>query len=321
MKIIRKTACALVGIAACTSLHDAAGASFCRLDVASALPDSPTWIDQVQRYVSVRKSYNGSLKDAQAPAEVAYENPDDTDSYARIDVAMKFAGWDCSPSGRTRFHQRIKPLAEYHRSHNSLEQTKKFTLSGVYQAEVGFDDAFSTALLADLKYDRTRDSILNQTVSAASLRFALSSDKAYFPGYIFRTAARNRWLKYNVSLGYERYDKLAIKLKQGDVTTIVAPEVDEDFYAGRLNIDLRPFADALDGRLVLTGAHTWRRLKGDNQFIPDDTRLLELSLDYYVDVKKRVAFGVSYARGHNPSRNFLDEEVSSVGFKFKIGDD
>lgn len=318
MKILTKAPIALVVVAVCMPFNEAA--AVCELDpLGPALPDKPTWVDHLQRYVGARKSYSGSLNDAQAPAEIAYENPDGADSYARIDVALRFVGWDCSPSGKTRFRQRIRPVtAEYHRSHNSLEQTKKTSLSALYQADFAFDDDYTNALLADLKYERTRDSILNQTVGAASLLFGWASDTEGLPGYIFRTGTNKQWFRYNLSAGYERYEKLAIKLKQGDTTTVIAPEVDEDFYAARVNIDLRPFAEALGQSLVLTGSHTWRRLKGESEFIPDNTRLLELSLDYYVDVKKRIAFGVSYSRGHNARRNFLDEEVSSVGFKFKL---
>jgi hypothetical protein len=318
MKIITKAPFALVVVVACMPFSEAA--AVCELDPSGpALPDQPTWIDHLQRYVGARKSYSGSLNDAQAPAEVAYENPDGADSYARIDVAVRFVGWDCSRAGKTRLRHRIRPATvEYHRSHNSLEQTKKTSLSALYQADLGFDDDFTNTLLTDLKYERTRDSILNQTVGAASLLFGWASDTQGLPGYIFRTGTRKQWLRYNLSAGYERYDKLAIKLKQGDTTTVIAPEVDEDFYAGRVNIDLRLFPDALGQNLVLTGSHTWRRLKGESEFIADNTRLLELSLDYYVDAKKRIAFGVSYSRGHNPRRNFLDEEVSAVGFKFKL---
>lgn len=297
------------------------GGSPCKLDVPKDPPENPTLVDQMERFVSVRKSFNGSLKDSQAPAEIAYENPDGTDNYARIDLAIKFVGWDCSPSGKTLFHSRIKPIFEYHRSNNSLEQVKKTSISAVYQAEVGLDYEFRNAILTDLKYERTRDSVLDQTVRVDSIKVAWSSDAKFAPGYTFRTADKMRVFKYMLSIGYERYNKLPIKQKVGDTTVVVAPAVDENLYTGRLNLDFRPFADQLGESLVVTATQTWRKLDGASDVVPKSSDLLELSLDYYLDPKKRVAFGVSYSNGYNPARNFLDEEVSAIGFKFKLGGD
>lgn len=276
--------------------------------------------------VEIRKSFTGSSKDAGLPAAITYENPDQGSNFYAIDVGVKTGALLEDPFAAKNLSGLLFPTLELHHSTKAGERAKKIGggLTMELERAVGTDaseDPFATMWFADAKIELLRDSIEDQTTRTATLRmgyYNVNSD--YGPAkdiLIGREGALSaRWM---LTGGVEDYRKLPIKTKVNGESVVVAEAIDTTVGFARMNVQIKPFRNALNKKLVLTGTYTLRsNLSGDDIY-GDTTRLLEASLDWYLDEKDRLALGLSYQRGADPVRNFLDEEFSSLGLKLKLG--
>jgi hypothetical protein len=300
--------CTIVLVGSIGSLYDA---------VVQAEPAAGplAWLDDNK--ITIRKTFNGTAKDANSPAAFSYENPDTGDTFVRVDLAVKTpAIWELDSD--SDHGVRLVPALEYHRSTKDFEETNKQSGALTLEYEYEFD---SFGLVSDLKYELNHDSVLDTTTRAASLYLALSGDEVGWPDHWLRRGPDQlEFFRYFPSIGLERYAKLPIKQKQGDTSVVIAPDIDAEFAFARVSMELRAFPVWLDGRLILVASYTQRwRVGGADAFVPSNTGLVESSLDYYLDEKKRIGIGLSYQRGEDPNRNFLDEEFSALGLKIKVG--
>lgn len=277
------------------------------------------WLED--KGVQMRKSFSGTLKDSNAPAAFAYDSPDSGDKIFRADVAVKVIEIPLyEPSGLSHHGIRLAPLVEYHRSTKDLDEVNKQSVAANVEYEYGFDAGFTNAIVADIKYELGHDSVLDQTIRVASLKAGVVGDIDPLPGAWFRSGPEGKEVfRYYPSIGWERYEKLAIKEKRGADNVVVAPAIDTSLAFARLNAEYRPFVTVLDGRLVFITTYTYRHRTSGDAMVPKSSRLFEATLDYYLDEKKRIGIGLSYQSGRDPNRNFLDETSSSLGIKIKLG--
>jgi len=273
------------------------------------------WLEA--KKITIRKSFNGTAKDANAPAAFAYENPHMGSTFIRVDIAVRTPTiWELDAD--SNHGARLYSSIEYHRSTKDFEETNK--QSGAVTLEYEYEFA-SFGVVSDLKYDLSHDSVLDTTTRTASLHLAVSGDEAGWPDHWLRHGPDQlEFFRYFPSAGLERYAKLPIRQKQSETSVVIAPAIDVEFAFARVSMELRAFPVLLEGRLILVASYTQRwRVGGAASLIPNDTSLVESSLDYYLDEKKRIGIGLSYQQGQDPNRNFLDEEFSSLGLKIKVG--
>jgi hypothetical protein len=282
------------------------------------ISQSITGAKSIGDFVQIQKSFSGSLQDSKAPAEFGYQNPDSGRAFVHADLGLKTISYQFFECGR--FATRIAPTAEYHQSSEQYNEVKKFGGGGVLQTDFAFDQDAHTLLMTDLQFKYTRDDVLAQSTRTETITTAISSANRGWPGFLFRDG-NQRVFRYMPSIGYERDQNLAIKYKSGSNNVLVAPPVNVSFYTGAVTAQYLPFTRQLCERLVLTVGDTWRRLIGGSDTLPRSSHLLETSLDYYVDSQQRFAIGFNYQRGRDPKRNFLEEAISSAGFKFQLGGD
>lgn len=296
--------------------------SVCTTCCATVQADQVGALDWLEAHsVQVRKSFSGSLRDAGAPATIAYENPAAGADFYRADLGIRTkAVWEYDPPQVSRVGMRLQPTIEFHRSTQRGEEINKQGGALTFEHEFGSDPDFSRTLVTDVKLELEHDSVRHQTTRILVGRLAIAGVDPGWPGAWVRNGNSEEVLRYYLSIGAERYTKLAIEKKVSGQTVQVAPSINADLAFVRLNVELRLLPSLTDGRLVFVGSQTLRQKLNGGTVVSRSLRLLEGSLDYYVDDKRRVAFGVAYQRGQDPARNLLDEEFSSVGLKLKIGD-
>jgi hypothetical protein len=292
------------------------------LTATPAIAQDKDWLQKLaDKGVQIRKSFTSSTKDAGLPASFSYENPDQGPDYWLLDVGIKAGTYLDDNEGPIR--GRLYPTLEFHRSSKEAEEVKKTGLGLTYEFErgLGANGDTNRMLFADGKIDFSRDSILDQTTRALTLRFGLYDVTGkYGPGRAIRFGDNEllvlRWL---ITAGVEDYRKLPIKAKVNGETVVAADAVDTTAGFGRANVELTPFAGALGSKLVLTATYTARHNLSGDDFFGKSTHLTEASADLYLDDQRRFSIGLSYQNGQDPTRNFLDEEFSSLGFKLKLG--
>jgi hypothetical protein len=267
-------------------------------------------------YVQIQKSFSGSLQDSKAPAELAYERPQSGPSFAHIDFGIKTVAYQFLDCGR--LHARVAPVGEYHRSSEQYNEVRKLSGGGIAQMDFALDQRAHNLVFLDLQYKYTRDQLQQQSTRTETATFAPYSIHPFAPGYQFRSGDK-RVFRYMPSIGYERDQNVAIKYKSGSGTVLVAPPVNASFYTAALNAKLFLLPQSLNERLAITATQTWRRLIGTSDTLPRTGHLAETSIDYYFDDQQRFAVGFSYQNGRDPKRNFLDEQISSIGFKVQLG--
>lgn len=276
--------------------------------------------------VQIRKSFVGSVKEAAAPATLTYENPDGGPSFYSYDLGLKVGQipWN-DDFGSGSWSGRVFPSLELHRASGERDPVNKRSFALTLELERGLNrdsegDLFSRMLYVDLKAETSRDSIQQQTSRAVVGRIGYyDAASEWAPGSdILIGQDESMLFVWLPTLLIEDYRRLPIKAKVGGQSVVIADSVDVSTAAVRVNLLFSPLRNLLDSRLAVTANVTYReRLSGDRS-VQRDSRLIELSADYYLDEARRLAIGVSYQRGEDPARNFLDEEFSSVGLKLKI---
>ncbi len=306
--------------ALCTCLTDV---TFAEEEAISDL----TFLDWLEKKdIEVRKSFSGTVKDAGAPASISYVNADDTSDFYSIDLAIRTA--DFGEWGRGPWQGRYIPIFEHHKSTKDESRLDKTSAGLNVEVERSVASCerergsvaipFCRTLLLDLAFALTRDSHNDKTTRSISLLATLWGDEQPWPSSHFTTSKNNLYLTWFPSIGFEFYESLPIERKEGDETVVVAPAVDETFAVAKMNFDFRPFTDRLNERLSLVGNYAFYDLVGSSTFLSNSNSNTSLSLNYYLDQKKRVAISLNYENGESPTRNFLNQEITSFGFSIKI---
>ena len=293
-------------------------------DQKSSRPTVLDWL--ASKNVDVRNTFSGTVKDAGAPAAITYFDSDDTDDFYSIDIAARaseFGDW-----GVGQWQGRYYPVIEYHRKTKENGRLDKTVLS--VGAEIERDlgscrdnetsvlTAFCRALLVDVRFKVTRDSINNTTTRSASLLLAPFGREPGWPGSDVTTGKGETYFEWVPSFGVETYQSLPISRKIDGESVVVAPAVDETVAVSRLSVQYRPLADRLAGRLGLVVNYAYFSLLGSSSAVGASNHHVTTSLDYYLDAEKRIAFGVKYENGGSPARNFLDQQSVSVGLSLRV---
>jgi len=292
------------------------------LALSPAISVAGEYLDKLERRgITVRKSFVGTLKDSTSPAEISYQNPDDGRTSYKIDIAMRYKLIDWY-SGDLR----LSPVFEHHRNSQESKETDKTSAGITLEHDYGFGTCKAASgrviescntVLSDIAWKLDRDSQNDTTTRIISFKTGLNTGYRFAPGWTLRTD--NLEFTYYPTIGIEAYEKLAIKSKNDDGDEIEeAPLVDETFGFLRISTTFKPWPKLLSRKLEANISYTNRKLFGSSDVISDNNELIEASLDWYFDQKERIGIGLSYQNGRNPNRNFLDEESSSIGIKFKL---
>lgn len=272
--------------------------------------------------VQIRKTFNGTTKDALAPASFSYDKSAEEDSYIRADVAVKspyFWEWQSAGGGGEESSAdtalSVGSNFEYHRSTKDFDEVNRQSGALTLEMESG---PGTWDFIGDFKFELSHDSVKSQTTRLASLRLGVAGDTPPWPDASFRWEPM-LFFRYFPSIGAEHYDKLPITQKQNGVEVTLAPSVDVTLAFARLNVEVLPFYETLGSRVVLVATYTHRQRLAGSEFVPNDTYLLETSFDWYLDADRQIAIGVSHQRGFDPTRNFLEQRLTSIGLKLKVG--
>lgn len=275
--------------------------------------------------VEIRRSFSGSVKEAGAPATISVVNDSDNDDFYSIDLAIRageFGSWD-SKNWQGRFF----PIIEHHKNTKTNSRVDKSEISIGAEAEYSLGSCsspngapipFCRSLLFDARFRLVRDSENDKTTRAISVLAAPFGVHAGWPGSDFVTENGESFFYWLPSIGLQAYQSLPIERKIDGESVLIAPSIDEVFAVGRLNAEFSPFADRLSGRLALVFEYTHYNLIGSSDFLDDSQDNLVLSLDYFLDSKKRVGIGLKYENGESPTRNFLDSEIITFGLSLRI---
>jgi hypothetical protein len=265
----------------------------------------------------LRKSLDGT-KNEQLPAVLAYEKRENQDSYFNVDLATSFGSLSC---GNETYDFNIAPKVEYHRSTGEKEiRNSSIGLNadyGLLKFKPVEDKWYKLNPYFLLEAEVKRDSANDETTRKYALLLTGKSFKQGAPGGSVRFKKKPdeiespelfRWYPY---IGIESYESLAI-IKDG---VEEAPAIDGTFAIFRLSFELYPFRrEGKKGLQIITN-HTYRRLNGTSELINKSTRHFETSFNYFFDKDGHVGLGVDYENGSSPSRNFLDEEKTTVAVK------
>lgn len=271
--------------------------------------------------IEVRKSFSGTNQDASSPAQLTYNKYDSGDDFFNLDVAVKFP--ECSPIDNTnntgnsvKYIFRFSPILEKHKSTYDVSRVDKESVA--LNSELDFVFPSNINVFTNLNYKLDRDKKNSKTTRSISFYTSLLIEHDY--GFGRSTTVIDDYLEltYFPSIGYEKYLKLPIEQKIDGVQQVIAEAVDEDFWAARLQLEIFPFYTKLENKLVVNVGYTKRWLSGKSEVIDDETNFTEVAVTYYLDSEGQIGIGLNYSNGENPSRNFLDEEKSSIGINFKF---
>jgi hypothetical protein len=275
--------------------------------------------------IEIRKTFKGSAKDQASPASFNMSGASGSDNYYNIDLAVKVSEYVFDFNRTSLWKGRLYPSVEFHR--NTNEQSEADNMQGAisFEFERGLGacaklkNPFCKAMIIDTSFKVKRDSHNDKTTQSASVFGTFSgANKSNWPGrtIVFGDSAFK--LIYLPFIGAEYHRNLPIEEKVDGEKVEIAGSIDEYFAVARLNVGLYPFAKSLDEKLKLVFDYSYRSTIGSNDLIDNSNTFTDVSLDYYLDEKNRIALGFSYSNGQSPSRNFLDEEKWGIGFKLKL---
>jgi hypothetical protein len=277
--------------------------------------------------IEIRKTFNGTAKDTASPASFNISGGSGSDTYHRIDLAIKVKEYDFDFDRQGLWRGRMYPSVEFHKNSDEKSESEDAQAAISLEFERGLGSCkedrtpFCTSMFWDASFKVKRDTHNDQTTQSASLYTTYSeAGKAgsYGPNRVLNFGDGAFKIIYMPLLGVEYHRNLPIEEKVDGETVEVAGAIDEYFAVARLNLGITPFAKALDEKLKLVVDYSFRSTHGNNNLIDNSNGFIDVSLDFYLDEKERIAFGFNYSHGKSPSRNFLDEEKWGVGFKFKL---
>ncbi|GGE96309.1 hypothetical protein [Pseudoalteromonas gelatinilytica] len=277
--------------------------------------------------VEIRKTFKGSAIDSASPASFNISGGSGSDTYHNIDLAIKIKEHEFDFDRQGVWRGRMYPTVEFHKNSDENNESENAQAALSFEFERGLGSCaqdkspFCTSMFWDAAFKVKRDSHNDKTTQNVSL-FATYSKAgkggSYGPNSIIVFGDEALKLIYLPLLGFEYHRNLPIEEKVDGEKVEVAGAVDEYFAVARLNLGITPFAKALDEKLKLVVDYSFRSTLGSNDLIDDSNAFIDVSLDFYLDEKDRLAFGFNYSHGKSPSRNFLDEEKWGIGFKFKL---
>lgn len=277
--------------------------------------------------VEIRKTFNGTAVDTASPASFIVAGGSGRDTYQNIDLAVKVSDYEFDFDRQGRWHGRVYPSFEVHKNSDVKNEAKNAQAALSFEFEQGLgacavnSSPFCTSLFWDAAFKVKRDSHNDKTTKSASLFMTYSeagNEGSIGPNSVVILGDAFIKLIYLPLLGVEYHRNLPIEEKVDGETVEIAGAVDESFAVARLNVNVIPFATALDEKLKLVLDYSFRSRLGDSELVDKSNGYLDLSLDFYLDEKDRVAIGFGYSKGKSPTRNFLDEEKWGFGFKFKL---
>lgn len=292
----------------------------CAFVIPPCFPDEDASASEQSSYIKwlkdkgfqVRKSFSGTAKDQTSPAQLSYFNQDSNAEFFNLDIGVKVAEYSIG-SGNWDF--RIYPVLEKHKSNNEQSEIDKESVAANTELDFSFND--SVTLLTNFNYklnrDKQNDKTTKSTIFFASIIWA--DDFAFGRNTLVGEYLQ---LYYLPSIGYEKYLNLPIEQKIDGLQTVIADEIDEEFHAARLQIELKPFWKTFESRLIVNLGYTKRWLLGESSIVDDSTDFTEFAITYYLNTENTVGIGFNYSNGKSPSRNFIDEENSSIGVNFKF---
>lgn len=328
MAIVRQAALAIVFLLGIDSTAMAADADgVCQFPLMKAFGrDVPK--------LTVRKTTDGSSKDEAKPASIGYENPNTGGEYLLLDAALR---WDALECGWGSFHTLLVPTLEAHRSKfeaNPVKKTSAKVLVEMWAGKLkpydGKGAGHSFLPYYKIEFSQTRDSIKQKNSSSYVANMTLVSNRPWRPGgWVAWNCGDSetddgtpmpcpnqfRWMP---GLGVEYYDSLPVE--RTGLPTIV--DINTTVAVGRMAIEYWPILSwnnkLAESRLQFLAEYVHRsRVSGDP--LPEgDANLVTFGLTYYFDGAKAVGIGIEHEDGENPTRNFVDEERTTVSLKVKF---
>jgi hypothetical protein len=125
----------------------------------------------------------------------------------------------------------------------------------------------------------------------------------------------------NSELQYALYPRIGVEFED----TLDAPTSADEGGEGRayasLDVTLLPFAVSVDNRWELSAGYKhWEHFSQSGAFDrgDDDEDLFVASTRYYIDAYKRIAIGVEYSDGANPSTDLPNSEFWQLALEFRF---
>ena len=295
-------------------------------------PPPPTWREQVSKYVTLRKGFDGG-KDENEAAAFGYIDPGkDSPAYWLVDAGVRTVAfnWQLNDSGTLETF--VYPSVEWHHMSGEpvlrQDATNKGTLGA--NGEVWLppltDFKIREALIGKAKQSRNFIKDTSETAVTLALESCAEGVETHENGgweggvrpCAELTYNGKRKFHYYPYIGFERYDKLAIS----NATTTGAPAFDGSLLMLRVQADAYPFNDAFRAGdikgLVLNVEFAYRHLlEAHDGFESRHLNMFKLAASYFFTKGQTVGVGFTLDTGRYPEVNFVSMRRMVIALRLK----
>jgi hypothetical protein len=252
--------------------------------------------------ISIRKSFEGSKKDEEKPANFFWGRDIKNDhNYTLIDVGVKIAEVELFPQSKSGLL--VFPKFEWHKDGSNVDKLKN-TLSGGLNVE--FFPSKSSVIWFLGSADYQNDKIKELETWKPKLMASLFSTRKGFPGSSIRydDAAGSFLMRYYPYSGFE-----GIYSSGGKGAS---------YWASRIFLELNPMPSGSNEYVQLTFDYSYRVKLKDNLYNSGNADWFAAGVNIYPDGKGKIGFGLEYNVGEDPGNNFVSSEKVVFGLKLKL---
>jgi hypothetical protein len=274
------------------------------------------------RTFQVRRAFDGAYEEQRA-ARLHYRDSKADGSEYALDAALRYAVACNRKTGNGEpLDLSIGVVGEFHRNtgeqkpywNNALGVTGHFML-GVAKSDPGlrFTRTYAPYLTYTAKYHH--DELNDDYGASASVFTGLYSPISAFFGGLMKHADGSKRSRLLPTIGVEH-------LSDFNFGTADAPAEHDLTMAGiALSGYWRPFAHGAPEshrRLEFQINSRLRQRVGGFDQLGDYLPLHEASLNYYFDADEAISLGLSYENGHNATRGFRDDRITTLALQIKL---
>ena len=250
--------------------------------------------------VQVRASVQDK-NNAGKPAAISWTHDNGGGDVVATDVGVSF-GW----SGA---NDQLKPYAEYHRN-NQTTKKQDCLQTGIDYVHIWNEGERRPSHFLELKAAFRNDRINTGRGGTASLTYT-PLDQDWLINDWGASGARNFMWVPMLSIQGAYADGLKPDESSGTVLRL-KQEVDVSFL---------PFVSSTDGQVELLGSfQLWENQTRSGTFLKYHRfqRLYSISLNVYLDQKRRTAIGIDYSNGEDPEQGRQPQSLIAIALKIKI---
>ena len=269
--------------------------------------------DRMERAgISIRKSFEGSKKDEEKPANFfAGRDFREDFTYTNIDLGLKLGDLELLQQASAALL--LFPKLEWHKD-GSNRDARKNTLSAGVNAEFfpvraaipGLPGGCKVAPVLLGSFDFEKDYVEGWKSLQPKVFLSLFSNAAGYPGSAIRHrngAFLLRWYPYT---GFEHFRLLDIFDRTAS------------YWTSRLFFELYPIPTLRGDYLQFTFDYSYRVRLHDALYQRGNLSWLCVGANFYPDGKGKLGIGVEYTRGDDPDNRFQKTDKILFGLKVKI---